>query len=97
MHQLSLYKWSGVQLSDPRKLQKCAGFIKEQLLFHKTVGKVHLLKKANIENWLDEDIYLCEKLDQLNFETMIHAEKIFTKNCSKRYDWSPALVGVVSL
>jgi exonuclease III len=85
----------GLQLTDPRIVANYNNHLHEQIEYHKIVDKYrNLMEQAESNTWslIHEDNY--EKVDQINTESMIHAERQGGKY-TKKYDWSPTLIQAV--
>jgi hypothetical protein len=97
-HQIAPMSNRGLQLLDPRKTTKYIDQCKDQLQYHRITEKVRALQeRASGDNWqghLDQEEY--EKIDRLDGEIMLRAEKKLTRNYSKQYDWSPAIAQAIN-
>jgi hypothetical protein len=76
MHALQPPCQRGLQLTDPRIVSKYNDNFRDQVSYHKIAEKYrNLLELAELNTWsvdLEEDY---EKIDQINTESMIHAER----------------------
>jgi ribonuclease HI len=87
----------GLQLTDPRKVQNYLEVAKHQIQYHKIVEKKNYLQETATNGlWGYSDIDEYEKIDQLQSEIYIHAERSITKKYSKKYDWSPTLARAIN-
>jgi hypothetical protein len=74
----------GLQLTDPRIVQKYQDIVKTQLNYHNLVDKKNMLQvKADQSIWSPEDTAEYEKIEKLHSEIRIHAERSISRNYSK--------------
>jgi hypothetical protein len=85
----------GLQLTDPRKVNKYKGEFFDQLSYHKIIEKQRdLFQIAEADLWSEDYILDYEKVDKLNSEAMVHAERSGPK-FTNTYDWSPPLIQAI--
>jgi len=88
----------GLQLQDPRLVEKYYESLRRQLEYHKLPDKILQLYQDAQESPVDHTIAIrYEKIDKLLTESMLVAERKCSKKYSEVYQWSPALTEVVNV
>ncbi len=77
-------------------MTKYNGSVHQQLEYHNIVNNYRdLIDKIEGDTWADNDVTEYEKIDNINSESMIYAERNSGNKHTKRFHWSPPLIQAV--
>jgi hypothetical protein len=95
-YEIARLKGSGLQLHDPRKVDKYRDILHEQLTYHKCYEKIQTMQQnTHDDTWNEHLTHEYQITDTVITETMIHAERAAGRKYSTRFDWSPSLLRAV--
>jgi hypothetical protein len=86
----------GLQLLDPRKIDKYKEALHRQLQYHNVPEKWSALMTIALNKiWTDKHSEEYEKIDTLITESMLYVERQSSTKYTKAFQWSPALIQTV--
>jgi hypothetical protein len=91
-YEIARPKGRGLQLHDPRLVEKYKSHLYEQYDYHKIPEKVEQLQQVATEGlWTKDQCEVYQNTDKIITESMISAERKTGRKYSTKYDWSPTL------